>query len=398
MSNRSPKSIEFKRLLRQYEFAMQDLEDLKDIQSSISADFNTAVASLKRQDLFENKDIEQMAKDQTDVDADKEEPERDPSFKKLFRKIVVKCHPDRLGSDISKREAAEMKEHYENAVKSNDEYNWALLIMVAIRLEIELDEDYYEQIESLRSETKKLEEEAKKIQGSVAWTWYHAEEEARENILGAYIKHMEKAIALSKATKVKILGVGHPRTGTGYTSKLLNAWGLKVGHEVLDEDGIVAWQLAVEVGPWPYITTFNTPVKSDIIIYNVRNPRESLASIIFTENTKSISMNFRKRNGVHVSTNRVETAINSLIAWDRKIRALKPKPMAFRIEDQQKELFDFLVSKGLKVEWVDFTQKVNTRYHAKLTELEEELKKVRPSIKMRLNEYCRNYGYEPLFT
>jgi hypothetical protein len=395
MSNKSLQSIEFKRLLRQYEFAMQDLEDLKEIRSAINADFNTAIASLQRADLFDNKQVEAMAEEGDGKDETKEEPERDPSFKKLFRKIVVKCHPDRLASDLSKREVAAMKEYYENAVKANDDYNWALLITVAIRMEIELGEEYYAHIESLKKETEKLEKEIQSIQTSVAWTWYHAAEEARENILSSYVKHMEKVILGPKVKKVRILGLGHPRTGTGYTAKLLNAWGLKVGHEKLEADGIVAWQLAVKEGPWPYMDHVKESIDSDIIIYNVRDPKDSIPSLVFTEDGKKSSIDFRVKNGVYKSTNRVETAINSIVTWDRRIS--RRKSIAFRIEDQQKELFDFLVGKGFDLTWVDFTKKVNNRPHKSLDDLKEELDKVRPSIRMRINDYCKKYGYYPLF-
>ena len=36
---------------------------------------------------------------------------------------------------------------------------------------------------------------------------------------------------------INILGLGHPRTGTGYTSALCRLWGLSIGHERLENDG-----------------------------------------------------------------------------------------------------------------------------------------------------------------
>lgn len=398
MSNKSLQSIEFKRLLRQYEFAMQDLEDLKEIQSTINADFNSAIAGLKRADLFDNKKVEAMADAEDAKDDKQEEPERDPSFKKLFRKIVVKCHPDRLASDLSKREVAAMKEYYENAVKANDDYNWALLITVAIRMEIELGEEYYDHIESLRNETVKLDKEIQSIQTSVAWTWYHAKDDDKDIILSKYVEFMEKAINSTKSIKVKVLGVGHPRTGTGFTSKLLKSWGLDVGHEVLGTDGIVAWQLAVKNGPWPYITSFENSLQPEIMIYNVRDPKDSIPSIVFTENTKPESLEFRINKGkVIKSSNSVEMAINSILAWDRLILSMDPD-FIYRIEDQDRDLFEYLQSKGLKITYSTINDKVNAREHPGLESLENEKRTVRPSVKRKLNDFCVRYGYDLFFT
>ena len=49
---------------------------------------------------------------------------------------------------------------------------------------------------------------------------------------------------------VEILGLGHTRTGTGYTSKVLSDWGLDVGHEVMRKHGIVSWLLVKPKGPY----------------------------------------------------------------------------------------------------------------------------------------------------
>ena len=262
-------------MLRQYEFFVEDLSDLKELQSEVNSEFGSAIAGLKRPDLFDNKKVESLANEADTSKNESEEPERDPLFKKLFRKMVVKCHPDRLPTDISDSSKLELKSHYENAIKANDDYNWALLISTAIKLEVELSEEYYDHVESLKEESSKVQKEIEVIQTSVAWTWYHAPDDQREGILQSYVKYMEKSLMAEKKQKIKILGLGHPRTGTGFTSSILNSWGLEVGHEKLERDGVVAWQLAVENGPWPYMADFPN-VESEILIYNVRDPRTSI--------------------------------------------------------------------------------------------------------------------------
>jgi hypothetical protein len=390
--------IDFKRMLRQYEFFVEDLSDLKELQSEVNSEFGSAIAGLKRPDLFDNKKVESLANEADTSKNESEEPERDPLFKKLFRKMVVKCHPDRLPTDISDSSKLELKSHYENAIKANDDYNWALLISTAIKLEVELSEEYYDHVESLKEESSKVQKEIEVIQTSVAWTWYHAPDDQREGILQSYVKYMEKSLMAEKKQKIKILGLGHPRTGTGFTSSILNSWGLEVGHEKLERDGVVAWQLAVENGPWPYMADFPN-VESEILIYNVRDPRTSIPSIAFTENTKSMSLNYRLKNGVLESPNCVEQAIHSILQWDRLITLRNPD-FTFRIEDQSQDLFAFLQGKGFEIQWVESNQKVNARDHGRTIDkdLQTEFEKVRPSLRARINDYCVRYGYDILFT
>lgn len=390
--------IDFKRMIRQYEFFIEDLNDLKEIQSNINSDFSSAIAGLKRPDLFDSKVTSDAAEHANQSKDSEEEPERDPSFKKLFRKMVVKCHPDRLPTDISDSSKLELKSHYENAIKANDDYNWALLISTAIKLEVELSEEYYDHVESLKEESSKVQKEIEVIQTSVAWTWYHAPDDQREGILQSYVKYMEKSLMAEKKQKIKILGLGHPRTGTGFTSSILNSWGLEVGHEKLERDGVVAWQLAVENGPWLYMPDFPN-VESEILIYNVRDPRTSIPSIAFTENTNSISLNYRLANGVMESPNRVEHAIHSILQWDMLITLRNPD-FTFRIEDQSQDLFAFLQGKGFEIQWVESNQKVNAREHGRTIDkdLQTEFEKVRPSLRAKINDYCVRYGYDILFT
>lgn len=399
MENDRLKKIQFKRLLTKYESALEDLEYLKEMASEINSDFNSALAAKKRQDLFESKQVEDLAEKSEDEDIDSESSDRDPLFKKLFRKIVVQCHPDRMDPDLSIKQQAERLEFYELANKANDEDNMALLITVAIKLEIELSEEYMSHVGKIEEEYKKIEESIKSIQGSVAWQWYHAEEDSKDKMLNQYITHLEKILMGPKKIKKKILGLGHPRTGTGYTHTILNSWGLKVGHEKMQRDGIVAWQLVDPIGPWPFMKEIKEGdvYAYDFIIYNVRDPKTSIPSIVFSE-TKSEEHRRVKFGIDNTIENRVEYAITSILEFDKLIRKRKPK-FTYRIEDQSKDLFNFLEEQGLNVKWNEslLNKKYNARKHDGWEALEEDLKNVRPSLKHKINLFCIRYGYPSLF-
>ena len=393
------KRIKFKRMLKRYESALEDLEYLQEMASEINSDFNSALAAKKRQDIFENKKVEEMSEDSNEKES--ESPDRDPLFKKLFRKIVIKCHPDRMNKDLSIQQQAEYIDLYDQANKANDENNMALLITIAIKLELELSEEYMEHIERIEEEASKVEKKITAIQASVAWQWYHAPEDKKDQMIDAYIDHMAKILFGPTKIKKNILGIGHPRTGTGYTHKIMKSWGLKVGHEKMENDGIVAWQLSYPKGPWPFINT----VKEDnsyswkSIIYNVRNPKDSIPSIIFTENVIDPSVAFRKHKmGIRFTNNRVETAILSILAFDKFITKQNPD-FIYRIEDQSEELFNFLKEAGHDIKWSKkhVGKKYNERDHEKWESLSEDVNRLKPSLKLKINQYCEKYGYDKLF-
>ena len=399
MSSNKLKQIEFKRLLKRYESSLEDLEYLKEMASEINSDFNSALASKERHDLFESKEIEEISEE--DEEDPTENGNRDPLFKKLFRKIVVKCHPDRMDSDLSIKQQAEYLSYYDTATNANDDDNMALLITVAIKLGIELSDDYLIHVERIKDESEKIGKEIENIQGSIAWTWYHTEEDKKDALLNNYIKHMEKVILQVNKINKNILGIGHPRTGTGYTHNIMNSWGLKVGHEQMAKDGIVAWQLVHADGPWPFIDTVKegNVYNWNSIIYNIRDPKDSIPSIIHTESKNKPSVNFRRRTLlINLNGNPIEAAIRSIVRFDRLITRRNPD-FIFKIENGAKELFDFLDSKELKVKWNDskINEKYNSREHSGWEGLEEELKSVDQTHKDLINAYCVKYGYDPLF-
>lgn len=392
------KKIEFKRMLKRYESALEDLEYLKEMASEINSEFSSALAAKKRQDLFESKEVEEMAESEEE---EKDIKEIDPLFKKLFRKIVVKCHPDRMDPDLSIKQQAEYIDFYDQANKAKDDDNMALLITIAIKLEIELSEEYYEHINKISEESEKIQEEINNIQGSIAWQWFHSDEDQRDKLLDDYIKHMETVLLQQNKLKKLILGIGHPRTGTGYTHIIMNSWGLKVGHEKMQRDGIIAWQLTDKKGPWQFIDTVKD---GDVyewqhIIYNVRDPKDSIPSIIYTENANEASTDFRKKKfNINLDGNPVEAAIRSITRFDQLIRRRKPD-LTFRVEDEAEKLYKYLEENQLKVKWSDkyVNTKYNSREHLGWDSLEEHIKGVNQEHKNLINAYCRKHGYKNLF-
>lgn len=211
-----------------------------------------------------------------------------------------------------------------------------------------------------------------------------------------------------------ILGIGHPRTGTSFTSKLFRLWGLDVGHERLFSDGMVAWQMISESGlnsgPYPYIrpleeyhegvlhkSTIKKRPEYKYLIYNVRNPYYSIPSIVYTENISKSSLNFRKTVlKFPICDNPIETAILSLLAYEKKAIELQPD-FVFKIENDHVKLYEFLVEKTLDVKYVEHNKKENVRKHKNFSEMISEYGLPSTQAQELINKFCINHGYERTF-
>jgi len=200
-----------------------------------------------------------------------------------------------------------------------------------------------------------------------------------------------------KNENILILGVGHPRTGTGYTAKLLNQWGLVVGHENFKKNGTVDWSLSAGKNSlWQYLSFEDC--NWDHIIYPTRNPKESVPSILYTENLNKSSLDFRKNNASLTEKNPLSIAIDSLYKWDDMIEKLINPSFTYRIEDQGEKLFEYLKNNGVDVKWSEESlgKKYNIRKHPSWDVMVKKFGPISEKDLRKLNNYCKKFGYPEL--
>lgn len=385
-------NIQLQRLIRKYEFLLEDWEDVSEISQKANQEMFREINLNKPDSILEDDFTKEELEEEPE---ESEELESDVVLKKLFRKVVIKCHPDKLYSDITDAEKSRLLALYDQAIEAHDDKNWALMVVVAIKLDVELPAEADDMVSQIEEEAQELEERISKATASPAWQFYHADEEGKAEIIKTYLNNlmMVKELKAKKRAKTKkILGLGHPRTGTGYTAKLLQSWGLDVHHEKMGEDGTVDWSLATGQSLWQKVDLKGWNWQH--IIYCVRDPKTTIPSLVYTEDNRAVSMNFRRENGVIVSANPIVTAINSIAKWDRIISMLEPE-ITYRIEDDGQILFEHLESVGLDVEWSDeiLGQKQNARPHKSWEEMIAEFGDVPAKSKIKINQYCRKYGY-----
>ena len=93
----------FKRLVRKYEYLSEELIDIQEMLSEATRSFNKALSGSDNADQYLPDGNDE------DEDEEKEHVEMSSKYKKLFRKIVLKCHPDKISENLSETEKLELR-------------------------------------------------------------------------------------------------------------------------------------------------------------------------------------------------------------------------------------------------------------------------------------------------
>ena len=141
--------------------------------------------------------------------------------------------------------------------------------------------------------------------------------------------------------------IGHPRGGTGYASRLFKTFGFDVGHEFVHSTGISSWCF---VTPDGYNIWTDCSRRSE---YNfkwtfraIRNPLSIINSLTKNnEDTTSVQL-FEKWSGFKLTEkDPLHRAVQRYLYWEDTIEYWNDYiDFTFRVENQQKELFNYLQS------------------------------------------------------
>jgi len=80
---------------------------------------------------------------------------------------------------------------------------------------------------------------------------------------------------------------------------------------------------------------------------------------------------------------------------DNLIMNLHPN-IIFRIEDQQRELFDYISQYYPNLRYVEYIEKYNVRMHESFETLKPLYETCLSEHKVAINNYCEKYGYQTL--
>jgi len=180
-------SANFKKILRDYNYLYESLTDVKEISSIAEGEFRQAMIDSgdkeALQALVPNESQQTKLNEIKQEEQEKEPTHNDVDFKKLFRKIVIKCHPDK-NRDANEKQLEFLKECYENATLANNVYDWGLLLRVASQLDVDLSDIDEKQMQNIKLKNEELQKEIQKCESSMAYQWYTKDDEkTRERFL-----------------------------------------------------------------------------------------------------------------------------------------------------------------------------------------------------------------------
>lgn len=161
-------NILIKKLIRDYIYHQESLVDIKEISDKAEVEFRQ---NLQQSDPEAAKALvgDDKPKPEPKEKEKEEKPDHgDKSFKKIYRKITMLCHPDKIGEDEN------LLYLYQMATQANEEYDWGLLLKVALELKVEIKEEDLteEQLENIKEKTNHLKKEIHRYENSMAYKWY----------------------------------------------------------------------------------------------------------------------------------------------------------------------------------------------------------------------------------
>ena len=106
---------------------------------------------------------------------EEEEPERDPDLYKIYKKIAMKTHPDRVKDES-------MVDFFDQATQAMKENDWMTILTIALALEIKTPEFTEELRQKLQANILEINTKVKSLHNTAAWVWANAAEQNKEKI------------------------------------------------------------------------------------------------------------------------------------------------------------------------------------------------------------------------
>ena len=153
------------------------------------------------EDIKEEKSDEEIEDEKVDVDEEIEEPKeiedlpRDSKedllpqeIKVVYRKIMMKTHPDKTKGKSYKEE---YEEYYKEAVKAKNDNDKAQILYIAFKLDIkevfDVDDEHFGNV---KYKIKTLEMKSTSLDNNPFWVWYHTDNRQLKNIMIQQISKM----------------------------------------------------------------------------------------------------------------------------------------------------------------------------------------------------------------
>jgi len=101
--------------------------------------------------------------------------ERDPDLYKVYKKIAMKTHPDRVKD-------GSLVDFFDQATQAMKENDWMVTLSIALALDIKTPEFTEELRQKLQANILEINTKVKNLHNTAAWVWANTAEENKEEI------------------------------------------------------------------------------------------------------------------------------------------------------------------------------------------------------------------------
>ena len=159
---------------------LKESEELFDIYEQLfKKDFSKEISFMSHKDakvIEKNKMKNPLDFIEEEVEeAVEENNERDPDLYKIYKKIVMKTHPDRTHDES-------MVDLFDSATKAMNENDWMGILNIAIILDIKTPELTEELRQKIQENILETNSKVKSLQNTAAWVWANTSEDNKEKI------------------------------------------------------------------------------------------------------------------------------------------------------------------------------------------------------------------------
>tara|TARA_A100001515_G_scaffold144992_1_gene151185 strand:- start:105 stop:716 length:612 start_codon:yes stop_codon:yes gene_type:complete len=159
---------------------LKESEELFDIYEQLfKEDFSKEISFMSHKDA-EKIEKEKMKNPLDFIEEEVEEAieesnERDPELYKIYKKIVMKTHPDRVKDES-------MVDLFDTATKAMNENDWMGILNIAIILDIKTPELTEELRQKIQENILETNSKVKSLQNTAAWVWANTAEQNKDKI------------------------------------------------------------------------------------------------------------------------------------------------------------------------------------------------------------------------
>ena len=186
---------DYNNLLLKVKYLYAKIDYQQEVFQQAKLDFEEYAKKFCEENGIEIQDPE-MDNETTDVDIRRDDIDfniedvetQSDHIKKLFRKIAIMTHPDKL-TKLDDYERERKTELFLKAREAAEAGKWFALVDTANALGIKTPEPDEEQLGLLENESENVDKEIKDIESSYAWIMYNLEtDEQRKLLMTTYLK------------------------------------------------------------------------------------------------------------------------------------------------------------------------------------------------------------------